>query len=117
MTPEAKVRNPVVKWARQQGWMHVRMAFRPGVAAGIPDDFFMLPGGRAVFIEFKAPGKTPTPLQYSKLRKANELGFHADWFDNADTARAFLAYAMATPAVHVAGSRFFKDPLQRGFAT
>lgn len=113
MTPEAKVRNPVVTWAKRQGWMHVRMSFRPGVTAGVPDDLFLLPGGRAVFIEFKRPGKAPTALQFEKLRKANELGFYAEWFDNADTARAFLTYALATPAVHAPGSGFSKDVLQR----
>lgn len=113
MTPEAKVRNPVVAWAKRQGWEHIRMTFRPGVTSGFPDDQFLLPGGKAVFIEFKRPGKEPTPLQYSKLRKANELGFYADWFDNADTARAFLTFALATPAVYGAGRGFSKDTLQR----
>lgn len=113
MTPEAKVRNPVVAWAKRQGWGHIRMTFRPGVETAWPDDQFLLPDGKAVFIEFKRPGKEPTPKQYGKLRKANELGFYADWFDNADAARAFLTFCLATPAIHGAGRGFPKDALLR----
>jgi hypothetical protein len=34
----------------------------PGFA-GVPDRILIMPGGRIVFVELKAPGKKPTPLQ------------------------------------------------------
>ena len=104
MTPEAKVRNPVVQWAKLQGIGHIRMSFRPGVTSGWPDDLFLLPGGKAYFIEFKRPGKEPTPLQWSKLEKARELGFAADWFDDSDKACRSLASAMGAAPVHAQSS-------------
>lgn len=94
MTPEAKVRDPVVRWAKRQGVVYQRLSFRPGVTAGLPDDLFLLPRGLAFFIEFKRPGGTPTPLQAHKLAKLNELGFRAEWFDNSDAACAALAQAL-----------------------
>lgn len=43
--------------------------------AGFPDRILLLPGGRVLFVELKAPGKKPGKLQefvHSKLRR---LGF------------------------------------------
>lgn len=42
---------------------------------GVPDRLVCLPGGRAVFVELKAPGKKPTRLQLLQQRKLAELGF------------------------------------------
>ncbi len=42
---------------------------------GVPDRLVCLPGGRIVFIELKAPGKEPTPLQNLQQRRLAELGF------------------------------------------
>lgn len=42
---------------------------------GVPDRLVCLPGGWAVFVELKAPGKKPTALQLSQQRKLAELGF------------------------------------------
>ena len=42
---------------------------------GVPDRLVCLPGGRAVFVELKAPGKTPTPLQRSRHRELRKMGF------------------------------------------
>jgi hypothetical protein len=44
----------------------------PSGCKGIPDRMLLLPGGRIVFIEFKAPNKYPTPAQrhwHAKLRQ------------------------------------------------
>lgn len=89
-TPESKVRDPVVRWARSHGIGHVRMSFRPGVKRGVPDDLFLLPGGVAVWVEFKAPGKQPTPLQMQRLMWIGGLGFAAAWCDNAEKGIAML---------------------------
>lgn len=43
--------------------------------AGVPDRLVLLPGGRAVFVELKAPGKTSTALQQVQQRRIRELGF------------------------------------------
>lgn len=89
-TPESKVRDPVVRWAKGNGFMHVRMAFRIGVQTALPDDLFISPAGIHVWIEFKRDGKEPTPLQYDKLEKLARRGVAAFWADNKEDAIAAL---------------------------
>ncbi len=43
--------------------------------AGVPDRLVLLPGGRIVFAELKAPGKKPTPLQLAQHHRISQLGF------------------------------------------
>lgn len=98
-TPEAKVRDPVVKWAKENGIGHVRMSFRPGTRQGVPDDLFLIPRGNAVWIEFKRPGKAPTPLQSRRIEELQSLGFFAAAFDNTADAIKWLEACMWTSRV------------------
>lgn len=93
-TSEAKVRDPVVRFAKQQGCGHIRMSLRRGVKAGYPDDQFLIPGGRPLYWEFKAPGKSPTPLQQERIRELRSLGYDVGWSDNSDAAREAIARAL-----------------------
>ena len=43
--------------------------------AGVPDRLVLLPGGRMVFVELKAPGRHPTPLQVAQQQRIVGLGF------------------------------------------
>lgn len=89
-TPESKVRDPVVKWAKAHGIGHIRMSFRPGVRQGIPDDLFLLGNGVAVFVEFKRAGKEPTPIQEARLLELEKYGFLAFWADESGPAIELL---------------------------
>ncbi|OMQ26876.1 VRR-NUC domain-containing protein [Serratia oryzae] len=42
---------------------------------GVPDRLVLLPGGRAVFVECKAPGETPRPDQLREHNRLRALGF------------------------------------------
>ena len=42
---------------------------------GMPDRIVLLPHGRMAFIEVKAPGKKPRPLQVSRHGMLRTLGF------------------------------------------
>lgn len=42
---------------------------------GMPDRLALLPGGRMAFVEVKAPGKKPRPLQQARHRMLRRLGF------------------------------------------
>lgn len=46
----------------------------PGFA-GMPDRLVLLPRGRMGFVEFKAPGRKPRPLQLARHRLLRRLGF------------------------------------------
>jgi len=52
---------------------------------GKPDRMVMMPGGRVVFVEVKAPGKKPTKLQSYWLEKLSGLGFKAVVVDSVET--------------------------------
>lgn len=57
---------------------------------GAPDRVFGR-GGRAVFIEFKAPGEEPTRQQWKRQEElAVHFGFEVYWVDNIDDARELL---------------------------
>lgn len=41
---------------------------------GVPDRIVLLPKGEMYFVEFKAPGKKPRPLQVHVINKIRKLG-------------------------------------------
>ena len=49
---------------------------------GAPDRLVLLPGGRMGFVELKAPGKKPRPLQMARMRILRRLGFYAETLDD-----------------------------------
>ena len=55
----------------------------PGMA-GVPDRLVLLPGGKAVFCELKAPGKAPRPLQLRRIRQLRSLGFRVYVVDDIE---------------------------------
>lgn len=57
---------------------------------GVPDRLVCLPGGRIAFIELKAPGKKPTPLQVRQMERLQELGFSAMVLDTIEAVNEFI---------------------------
>ena len=93
-TPEAKVRDPSITYAHKLGIRTIRMYFGPGIQTGWPDDMYLIPGGRPLFIEFKAPGNIPTPKQEEKIRILEEAGYDVTWCDNRADAKTAIIKAM-----------------------
>jgi len=61
----------------------------PGMS-GVPDRICLLPGGRMVFVELKAPGETPRPLQLKRHAELRALGFRVLVIDSkGEAANAF----------------------------
>lgn len=58
--------------AKCDGWA-VKLTSPP--AAGLPDRLLLLPHGVAVFVEVKAPGQKPRPLQSAIHHRLRNLGF------------------------------------------
>lgn len=48
----------------------------------MPDRLVVLPGGKIAFVELKAPGKQPTPLQQKKMQELKSLGAFCTWTDS-----------------------------------
>ena len=51
---------------------------------GMPDRLLLFPGGRMGFVEVKAPGQKPRPLQEARHRMLRTLGFKVYVLDSAE---------------------------------
>jgi hypothetical protein len=69
--PENKVKKQVKDLLNRHGIFNFPVAASPYGYAGISDRLAVLPNGKLLAIECKAPGKLPTPLQMEFLKKVN----------------------------------------------
>ena len=51
---------------------------------GVPDRIARFPGGRLAFVEVKAPGEQPRPLQRARHELLRRLGFKVFVLDNVE---------------------------------
>lgn len=88
MPSEKEIEGKACRYAKAAGcW--VRKFTSPGQRAA-PDRIFMTTRGVVFFIEFKAPGKRPTPLQQREINIIRSKGGHAHWADNLEDAKAII---------------------------
>ena len=57
---------------------------------GMPDRLVILPGGRMAFVEVKAPGKKPRPLQISRHKMLKRLGCRVFVLDDISEIKMIL---------------------------
>lgn len=57
---------------------------------GVPDRIIILPGGRTVFVEMKAPGKQLQPLQRKWFKTLASLGHKVYKIDSVEDIERFL---------------------------
>ena len=70
---ERDIEGKLAKVVRQLGGMCPKLVC-PGFD-GMPDRLVLLPGGSIAFVEVKAPGRKPRPLQEKRHKQLRELGF------------------------------------------
>ena len=58
---------------------------------GVPDRMVCLPGGRVVFVELKAPGKVPRPMQIHQIGILREFGFRVEIVDSKESVDEFIS--------------------------
>lgn len=51
---------------------------------GVPDRIAMFPGGKIAFVEVKAPGEKPRPLQRARHELLQKLGFRVYVLDEIE---------------------------------
>lgn len=61
---------------------------------GVPDRLVILPGGRTIYVELKAPGKPMRPMQKRWRRKLEELGHQHYKIDNETDVDRFILEVM-----------------------
>ena len=79
--PENKIKKKVKDLLTEHGIFNFCIAASPYGYAGISDRLAVLPNGKLLAIECKAPGKVATPLQMEFLKKVgknNGYGFVVD---------------------------------------
>lgn len=81
---EKTIENHLVKRVRAAGGMALKFV-SPGTA-GVPDRVVLLPGGRIVFVELKAPGKKLSPLQQRLHSVMSALGADVRVVDSIEGA-------------------------------
>lgn len=82
---EKQVEQTLVKAARQRGG--IALKFVSPAFDGMPDRLVLMPGGHIGFVEVKAPGKKPRPLQEARHSLLRRLGFKVYVLDDpADIA-------------------------------
>lgn len=63
---------------------------------GMPDRLILLPDGIIAFVELKAPGKRPRPLQEARHRLLRSLGFRVYVIDSIEQIGGMLLELQAT---------------------
>ena len=70
---ERDVEQALIRAVRKAGGLCLKFV-SPGWS-GAPDRLCLWPGGRAAFVELKAPGKKPRPLQVRRAEQLRRMGF------------------------------------------
>lgn len=89
MLSEKQIEKKLVKAVKQRGGLAPKL-ISPGMD-GMPDRMVLLPGACILFVEVKAPGKKPRPLQVLRHRQLTELGFEVYVLDDPDQIPEILS--------------------------
>lgn len=79
---ESIVENYLKKKVEKLGGKAFKWA--PIGVTGVPDRMVLLPGGRIIFVELKAPGKKARKLQEYRAKQLKELGFQVECLDTVE---------------------------------
>ena len=85
---EKTVEQQLVKAVKQRGGICPKFT-SPGYD-GMPDRLVLLPKGRMAFVEVKAPGKKPRPLQINRHELLQKLGFKVFVLDEPEQIGGIL---------------------------
>lgn len=94
---EKYIEQKLVKATKRVGGIALKFV-SPGLD-GMPDRILLLPIGRIVFVEVKALGKKPRPLQLSRHEMLRKLGFKVYVLDDMQRINIILREVM-TDEVH-----------------
>lgn len=78
---ERQIEQRLVTETRKRGGMALK--FVSPSFAGMPDRLILLPDGKMAFVEVKAPGQKPRPLQVKRHAMLRKFGFKVFVLDAA----------------------------------
>ena len=82
-TSEKVFERTFSKYVNDNGGIAVKLLSQ--FVNGLPDRLYLLPGGRALFIEFKSAGKKPTRIREHIIGRIRTLGFTVLVVDSPET--------------------------------
>lgn len=85
---EKNIEQKLVKAVKSAGGIAPKLTC-PGFD-GMPDRLVLMPEGRIGFVEVKAPGKEPRPLQVSRHEMLRNLGFKVYVLDDPEQIGGIL---------------------------
>ena len=91
---ENEIERRLAVSVKKMGGMAVKFT-SPGLG-GVPDRIVLLPGRKIAFVELKAPGKKPRPLQVKRMRQLMSLGFPVFVIDGIEQIGGVLDEICAT---------------------
>lgn len=83
---EKVIENKLILKTKKSGGLCVK--FYPAFFAGFPDRIVLLPEGKMLFVELKAPGKKPSKIQRAVIAKLQGLGFRVEVCDTIEKVEA-----------------------------
>lgn len=90
MAKESLVEKAVCKHAQTLGFLVYKFV-SPG-QKGVPDRLF-LRKGHVIFVEFKAPGEAPDPMQEEQHKRLRDAGFQVEVIDTIGTGMMLIGSA------------------------
>lgn len=91
---EKQIENKLTKLVKKAGG--IALKFVSPSFAGMPDRLVLLPDGVCAFVELKAPGKRPRPLQISRHKMLRSLGFKVYVIDSTEQIGGLLHELLTT---------------------
>ena len=85
---EKQIENKLATEAKKLGG--IALKFVSPSFDGMPDRLVLMPDGHIAFVELKAPGKKPRPLQLARHRLLRSLGFRVYIIDSVEQIGGML---------------------------
>ncbi|UZP04372.1 VRR-NUC domain-containing protein [Clostridium botulinum] len=85
---ESRIENYLKRRVEKLGGKAYKWA--PVGVVGVPDRMVLLPGGKVIFVELKAPGKKARKLQEYRAKQLKDLGFQVECLDTIEKIDALL---------------------------
>ena len=85
---EIQIENKLATEAKKLGG--IALKFVSPSFDGMPDRLVLMPDSHIAFVELKAPGKKPRPLQLSRHRLLRSLGFRVYIIDSVEQIGGML---------------------------
>jgi len=100
---EKAIEQKLVKAVRDSGGLALKLVC-PGFN-GVPDRLLLFMGGKAAFVEVKAPGEKPRPLQVHRMEQLRRMGFPVYVINGVEQIAEIISDAKSLPLEGVRRAR------------